>query len=116
MIKISSIQISNLAVQSKEEFQVGLGKRLNDRFPRQLNKDEALNMADQAIAKSNSYGINTEKDITYIAERMFTEGLNFEHIQMNKYVLEVLENDSLPGDEKIYEIYKHELELNLLDK
>ena len=114
MLKISSTQYNTLSAHSKRNFEERLALWLIDRFSTQFTQDEAEKLAHQAIAKCSSYDIQVEKNVTYMAERMVTEGINFEHLPSNEYAKKILDDNTIAGDDKIYDIYKHELATSLL--
>lgn len=112
MLKITTTQYDLLSQQSQINFEQRLTQWLVEKFNEQFDKNEAQILARQAIDKSQRYGLQTEKDIGYIAERMFMEGVEFEHQPQNHFVKNILINNALAGNDKIYEIYKYELELS----
>ena len=54
-----------------------------------------------------------EDDIEWMAERMAGEGEDFEHLDRNRWMLPVLTDAAIDGEEKVHILYRTEVSRRL---
>lgn len=111
MLKITATQYQQLNQSTQTLFQQRLSLHLKDTWGTAFSDSEYDEFSRLAIEKCHQYQIVGQKDVTYVAQRMLTEGLAFD--QQNPMVNQVLNDMTIPGEQKIYTIYKYEVAATL---
>lgn len=114
MLVIRQQQMAVFDQYCQDSFLSQLAEQLHRDFPEQVvDMDQAHSLVTKAVEKSARYDIHDEEDISFMAKKMAQEGEHFEEFESNYFIKKILQNKRIQGEDKVYEISKRELEMEL---
>jgi hypothetical protein len=115
MIAISDSQYERLGKITHERFYQDLLVDLRQQYPdffQDISDDSFLS---ELKVKEQAYLFNQKGSIEFVAEYMIVNGTDFDKMDVNPDIYELLQRNDLDGDEKIDNIYLLDLEHSLKD-
>jgi len=112
LLTIRDEQIQAMQVAREEAYRTKLIQWLTEAAPRlerpDADAEEITSVADHALTTCKRHGIRGEADIATFAGRTLKHGIGFENLSQHRVVGDVLNDQGVPGEDKMATIRRRE--------